>query len=724
MARDTASVLICPPDFYAVEYIINPWMEGNVHRASHDLAQEQWRAFTSRLQAAAELQTVPPQPALPDMVFTANAGLVLGRDVVLSRFLHRERRGEEPHFHKWFASHGYKVHELPRDLPFEGAGDALWDRARGLVWAAYGMRTELESHPHLARLLGAEVVSLRLIDRRFYHLDTCFCPLENGRLLYYPAAFDAYSNRVIESRVPPEQRIAVGENDAINFACNAVNIGKTIFLNRASDELKAQLAASGLDVVETPLSEFLKSGGGAKCLTLRLDEPLLPAPATAAAAAAATPAARPGAAPRGGFSTVESRVLHMEGHLLDSGLLDRALETSVSGGGSFRILSFDLGKQRQSTSKASICVSAPASELLDNITAQLIDLGAVLPSEDESDAELQAVAQDGVAPEEFYVTTIYPTEVRVGGKWLRVEEQRMDGVVAIADGHARCTLIRDLRAGTHVITGTRGIRTVRKAEARDGRAGTEKKPEEFSFMGAGVSSERRVELVVERIAWELRRIRARGGKVVVVPGPVVIHTGAGVHLAQLVREGYVGALLGGNAIAVHDIEQAMLGTSLGVDLQQGTPVHGGHQHHLRAINAIRRCGSIAAAVEGGVLKRGVFFECIKKGVPFALAGSIRDDGPLPDTQMDLLKAQADYARLIKGAEMILMLSTMLHAIGVGNMTPAGVKLVCVDINPAVVTKLADRGSLESIGVVTDVGLFLSLLVQRLDVLERAAVSAV
>ena len=233
-------------------------------------------------------------------------------------------------------------------------------------------------------------------------------------------------------------------------------------------------------------------------------------------------------------------------------------------------------------------------------------------------------------------------------------------------------------------------------------------------MGAGVSSERRVELVVEQIAWELRQLRDQGGRVVVTAGPVVIHTGGSQHLARLIRQGYVQALLGGNAIAVHDIEQSLMGTSLGVDMTRGVPVRGGHRHHLKVINLIRRCGSIAAAVEQGVLTKGVMYECVKNNVPFALAGSIRDDGPLPDTQMDLIKAQTEYAQLLEGADMILMLSSMLHSIGVGNMTPAGVKMVCVDINPAVVTKLSDRGSIESIGVVTDVGLFLSLLVQQLD----------
>jgi lysine-ketoglutarate reductase/saccharopine dehydrogenase-like protein (TIGR00300 family) len=289
----------------------------------------------------------------------------------------------------------------------------------------------------------------------------------------------------------------------------------------------------------------------------------------------------------------------------------------------------------------------------------------------------------------------------------------MDGAIAVnftTEGPvAKCKLLRDLEIGDHVIVGVEGIRTIRKTESREQR-----NTQEFSFMGSGVSSERRVELVVEQIAWELRQIRDQGGKVVVTAGPVVIHTGGAEHLSRLIREGYVQALLGGNAIAVHDIEQAMMGTSLGVDMKRGVAVRGGHRHHLKVINTIRRYGSIAKAVENGVIQNGVMYECVRSNVPFCLAGSIRDDGPLPDTQMDLIKAQEEYARLLQGADMILMLSSMLHSIGVGNMTPAGVKMVCVDINPAVVTKLSDRGSIESIGVVTDVGLFLSLLTKQLD----------
>ncbi len=689
--------LMCPPDYFQVDYVINPWMEGNIDRANRVLAAEQWRQLQILVAGQATVELVTPFAGSPDMVFTANAGLILGDSVVLSRFLHSERQIEEPHFRLWFEQHGFRVHELPKDLPFEGAGDALFDRVRPLLWAGYGFRTELDAHALISQSLRVEVVSLRLIDKRFYHLDTCFSPLERGYLMYYPPAFDARSNAQIESRVPTEKRILLEEADAVHFAANAVNIGDALILHRASDALKEQLSAIGFQVFEAPLTEFIKSGGAARCLTLRLNE--LPKPGARA------------------HTEIASRVLSLEGHLLDSGLLDRALELTVENGGSFQILNFQLGKQRQSTSRSDIRVSAPASDALGDLVGQLIELGCTPAAERENDARHEAVTMDGVAPDDFYVTTIYPTEIRLEGRWTRITGQRMDGCIVVdhsdpAKSTATVRLMRDLRRGDQVVVGVDGIRTVRKSESRDDRGYGGAPAAEFVFMGAGVSSERKIELVVREIAWELERIRARGGKVVVVAGPVVVHTGASEHLAALIRAGFVQVVLGGNGMAVHDIEQALLGTSLGVDMSGGNPVRGGHQHHLRAINIIRRCGSIAAAVERGVLTSGIFYECVRAGVPFSLSASIRDDGPLPDVITDMIEAQRAYARLIAGADMILMLSSMLHSIGVGNMTPAGVKLVCVDINPAVVTKLADRGSIESVGVVTDVGLFLSLLVQH------------
>jgi lysine-ketoglutarate reductase/saccharopine dehydrogenase-like protein (TIGR00300 family) len=690
---------MCAPDHYDVDYVINPWMEGNIHKSSRDRAVEQWQKLYHVLKDRALVDLVPPAKGWPDMVFTANAGLVLGDNVVLSRFFHKERQGEEPYFKEWFEQNGFTVYELPKDLPFEGAGDALFDREGRWLWAGYGFRSELDSHPYIAGWLDTEVVSLRLIDERFYHLDTCFCPLTGGYLLYYPPAFDSYSNRVIEMRIPPEKRIIVEEPDAVCFACNAVNVNNTIVMNQVSDRLKQKLREVGFEVVETPLSEFLKAGGAAKCLTLRVTEPILET------VHANVP--------------IESRVVRLEGHLLDSGLLNQALDLVVENSGSFRVLNFNLGVERQSISTAEVRISAPSHTIMEEIMTELIDLGAVPPPQELCDINTEVVTQAGVAPDDFYVSTIYPTEVRVNCEWVRVQNQRMDAAIVAQitpDGPiARCVLLRDLQVGDRVMVGVEGIRTVKKVESHDN---SRKENKEFSFMGAGVSSERRVELLVEQIAWEMRKIRDQAGKIVVTAGPVVIHTGGSQHLARLIRDGYVQALLGGNAIAVHDMEQSMMGTSLGVDMQRGIPVRGGHRHHLKVINTIRRYGGIRQAVETGLVNKGVMYECVKNNIPYALAGSIRDDGPLPDTEMDLLKAQTHYGELLQGADMVLMLSSMLHSIGVGNMTPAGVKMVCVDINPAVVTKLSDRGSVESVGVVTDVGLFLSLLVQQLERLTK------
>ncbi|QCS48916.1 TIGR00300 family protein [Picosynechococcus sp. PCC 11901] len=693
-------ILMCAPDYYEVDYVINPWMEGNVHKSSQAQAIEQWQALHQIIKEYAVVDLVPPAQGWPDMVFTANAGLVLGQKAILSRFYHPERQGEEPYFKQWFAENGFQVYELPQDLPFEGAGDALFDRDSGALWAGYGFRSELDSHAYIAQWLDVEVLSLRLIDPRFYHLDTCFCPLSGGYLLYYPPAFDTYSNALIERRIPAEKRIVVPEPDAVNFACNAVNVDDVIIMNKISPELETAIATKGFQVRQTSLTEFLKAGGAAKCLTLKTTEPIQE---TAQANA-----------------PVDSRIIHLEGHLLDAGILNQALDLINEQGGSAKVLNFNLGIERKNTSSANVRVSAPSPTTMEDIMSALIEMGAISASaEDIQDAHLETVKQMGVAPDDFYVTNIYPTEVRIKGQWVKVTHQRMDGAIAISESngtiHARCRLLRDLQVGEKVVVGIDGIRTNHKTTARPSA-----EKQEFSFMGAGVSSERRVELVVEQIAWELHKIRAQGGKVAVTAGPVVIHTGGAQHLANLIRQGYVHTLLGGNAIAVHDIEQSMMGTSLGVDMNKGVPVRGGHRHHLKVINTIRRCGSIANAVAQGLITKGVMYECVQNNVPFCLAGSIRDDGPLPDTEMDLIRAQEEYARLLEGTNMVLMLSTMLHSIGVGNMTPAGVKMVCVDINPAVVTKLSDRGSVESVGVVTDVGLFLSLLTRQLDRLNQKA----
>lgn len=265
--------LMCPPGHFEVSYVINPWMEGNIAHADVALAARQWQALRDGLARVAEVREMPSAPGVPDMVFTANAGLVLEDAVILSRFRHAERRPEEPRFKAWFETHGLRVLTMPEEIPFEGAGDALLDRHDELLWMGYGHRTGVHAAPLIAGWLDIEVQSLQLADPRFYHLDTCFCPLEGGYLMAYLPAFDAASRQAIASRVPPHRLIAVDEEDALRFACNSVNAGRHVFLNRASPGLRARLESHGFAVHEMPLSEFMKAGGAAKCLTLKLTEP-------------------------------------------------------------------------------------------------------------------------------------------------------------------------------------------------------------------------------------------------------------------------------------------------------------------------------------------------------------------------------------------------------------------------------------------------------------------
>ena len=270
--HDRPAFLMCHPKHYEVDYVINPWMAGNVHRSSRQRATRQWEQLRSALRQVARVELVEPQPGSPDMVFTANAGLVRDGIVALSSFHHRERQGEEPHFRRWFSESGFAVRDIPRVTPFEGEGDALFEADGSRLWAGFGPRTLEDSHQRLTELWGVEVVSLRLVDPRFYHLDTCFCPLSSGDVTYYLPAFDRESQLKIEARYSNKQRIQVAEADALRFACNAVNVGRTILLNEISDELSAELELRGFQIVQLDLTEFLKAGGAAKCLVLRLSE--------------------------------------------------------------------------------------------------------------------------------------------------------------------------------------------------------------------------------------------------------------------------------------------------------------------------------------------------------------------------------------------------------------------------------------------------------------------
>jgi lysine-ketoglutarate reductase/saccharopine dehydrogenase-like protein (TIGR00300 family) len=399
-----------------------------------------------------------------------------------------------------------------------------------------------------------------------------------------------------------------------------------------------------------------------------------------------------------------SDTIEAQGHLIDSGLLSAIFDKIIEFRGSYEILTFDIGRTNDDPSRIQMRITAPDRTALADLLQQITTFGAHAVR--ESDVLVKPAEKDRCVPDDFYSTTNHRTQVRLSGQWVDVDKQRMDAVIVVDGTRAACRKLRDVKTGEQVVCGHVGIRVTPEFRERD-RLG-------FAFMSNDVSSERRVEGSVARIAQMMRDVKAAGGRIAVVAGPVVVHTGGVEHFASLIRHGYVNLVLAGNALAVHDIEFALSGTSLGIDLAAGAPVEQGHRNHMAAINTVNRAGSIRQAVESGVLKSGVMYECVGHGVEYVLAGSIRDDGPLPDTIMDLVEAQERYAAaLSNNVQLVLMLSSMLHSIGVGNMLPSWVRVVCVDINPAVVTKLSDRGSQQTVGVVTDVGLFLHRLAEAL-----------
>ncbi|PKL22400.1 MAG: TIGR00300 family protein [Spirochaetae bacterium HGW-Spirochaetae-4] len=407
---------------------------------------------------------------------------------------------------------------------------------------------------------------------------------------------------------------------------------------------------------------------------------------------------------------MKTRMIQAEGHLIDSGILSKILNTILGDGGDYRITSFKVGKTPDEISLVEIELKGADEALLEVLSRKLTPFGVfekAVPS-----ALFGMVDKDSHAPETFYSSTNQRTEVYVDGKWMPVDDQRMDAAIVREPktGRLVCRKIRDLKTGDHVVCTSDSVR-VFPVEVE--RSESELRTGGFGFMTGEVSSERSVDTAVKKTAALMRNIRKRGGKIVVVCGPVVVHTGGVDALASLVRSGYIQGFLGGNAVAVHDLEYRFFGTSLGVSLTTGRVSEHGHSHHMRSINRIYGCGSIQAAIGMGVLGEGLMYEIVKSGIPYCLAGSIRDDGPLPETVNDMLEAQRQYAHIIEGADLIIMLSTMLHSIGTGNMSPAWVKTICVDINPAVVTKLADRGSSQAIGIVSDVGLFLRALEAQL-----------
>ncbi len=396
-------------------------------------------------------------------------------------------------------------------------------------------------------------------------------------------------------------------------------------------------------------------------------------------------------------------VVEAQGHLIDSHIMENIFDKVVEYSGRFEVEEFRIGRTNSDPSYLRLKVEAPEESSMERLLQALHEFGCA--TVDGGDAILREVERDCCAPEDFYSTTNHRTFVRHGGKWIEAENQRMDAMIAVAEGRASCRRLRDLRAGDRIVTGLRGIRVTPESKERDRLA--------FAFMSNGISSERQVETAVRQTAALVHQAIEQGQKVVVVAGPVVVHTGGVAGLSSLIRRGFVQAVLAGNALGVHDIEAALFGTSLGVRLADGRQEEHGHRNHMRAINAVYHAGSVKQAVDSGRLPSGILYECVKANAPFVLAGSLRDDGPLPDTITDMNAAQDAYARELKGAGLVICLGSMLHSIATGNMLPSWVKIVCVDINPAVATKVSDRGTGQAVGVVTDVGLFLDLLSKAL-----------
>jgi lysine-ketoglutarate reductase/saccharopine dehydrogenase-like protein (TIGR00300 family) len=396
-------------------------------------------------------------------------------------------------------------------------------------------------------------------------------------------------------------------------------------------------------------------------------------------------------------------VVEAQGHLIDSHVMEQIFDKVVEYNSRFEVEQFRIGKTNSEPSYLRLKVEAPTQVVMNHLLQQLLGLGC--SPVDSGDAQLGVVERDRCAPEDFYSTTNHRTLVRHGQKWLEVENQRMDALIVVEDGQATCRRLRDVRAGDQVVSGMRGIRVVPESKERDRLS--------FAFMSNGISSERQLETAVRQTAALLQQVIEQKQDVVVVAGPVVVHTGGAPPLAALIRRGYVQALLSGNALGVHDAEAALLGTSLGVRMADGRQEEHGHRNHMRAINTIYHCGGVRQAVESGCLRSGILYECVKHNVPYVLAGSLRDDGPLPDTITDMNAAQDAYAAHLKNAGLVMCLGSMLHSIATGNMLPSWVRIVCVDINPAVATKVSDRGTGQAVGVVSDVGMFLDLLAKAL-----------
>ncbi len=394
-----------------------------------------------------------------------------------------------------------------------------------------------------------------------------------------------------------------------------------------------------------------------------------------------------------------SQQIELRGHIIDSLLLPRVLDEILNHGGNFTIHRIEIGRRRTDPSYACIEVFGPTPEAVDELVRRLRQHGAEVVR--EAEVQVAPAPADGVFPENFYVTTNQQTFVHLDGEWIEVRPATMDCGIWVDRAQRRAVTVKfgEVRQGMLIAVGHRGIRVAPLERSLE-------RPSVFEFMASSVSSEKPKSAVIREVAAEFHRAKLAGGRILVVAGPAMVHTGASEHLEKLIQWGYVHVLFSGNALAVHDAEHALFGTSLGVYLERAVLAREGHENHMRTINTIRAAGGLRAAVQKGILRRGILYQCIQHGVDFVLAGSIRDDGPLPEVITDVVAAQQAMRARLEGVSIALMMGTMLHAIAVGNLLPASVKTICVDINPSVVTKLTDRGTFQAVGLVTDIEPFL------------------
>ena len=407
--------------------------------------------------------------------------------------------------------------------------------------------------------------------------------------------------------------------------------------------------------------------------------------------------------------TCYEREIQVSGHIVDSLILSKVFDTVMDLDGEFEVLDINIGKHKKDKSYARLLVSAKTSEKLDTILRHVYRYGASTPV--TQNAMTRSATKNMVLPIDFYSTTNNKTQVMLGSSWIDVQNIMMDKCIVVKGNRASCVPIRNVKRGDKIIVGDSGVRITPIERPRE-------KSEVFEFMGGNSSSERPTQHIARHVAQDILKIKKRKGKIVLVGGPAIVHTGAADSVSFMIRAGLIDAVLAGNALAVHDIEYATMGTSLGMNVRDGTLSVRGHRNHMDAINSVFNAGSFEKMVASKKLKSGIVFECVRKKIPLVLASSIRDDGPLPGVITDVMKAQHEYRQALKDVDMVLMVSTMLHSIATGNMLPADVKVVVIDINPPTVTKLMDRGTWQALGVVTDVGAFLPLVVNEIKKIKR------